>query len=629
MRVSKLQLTDFRIYQLAEVVFDQPLAIIRGANHQGKTSLAQAIQLSLSVRSDGTDPRGAGANDKIRVGANKASIEMQIVGKSGVIDLTTSYGPGKSGRTQRITVPDSADRKIPDGFAGYLETNKERLGCVLDSEYFTSPKTDQKAILAALVLPTSYAFDPAMVTMAEKQMGRFEWNKPPVAVIDQVYDAAYKARTAAKAALGAIHIPQTPQQPENDTATVQSRLTELRAMAAKESRKKAPGTVQVGRLEQQLATMQQTLKSSDSELDRLHSELSEVNSLLLESAAIKKHERVAAGRKLLDDLEAKIEDTLREIQAQKDAQYIYEELLESPLCPTCTQAITKDFIDGKIAAHKALENEAVEQQISFLQEQRALGDIAGSESILSKNNAYAERKRGFQSAISAESTRVAELKVQLQGVEVQLVDAKAVEAEPVDTSVIDSLNADIAAWERALRPAVQYDAILQQIETSSKQWEDQKAKVNDLETLCAHFGKDGIKATLIADHVGAFTDSVNSVLKTWGYRAELSIEPYEFLVTSKNGTLPLKELSGSERLMFGVALQCAIAVHAKIKMVLIDKADTMINGERGRLFGCIKGMLDAKTLDQAIVLVSDDRAEAPKQDGVGFYRVADGSVVRL
>jgi hypothetical protein len=84
-------------------------------------------------------------------------------------------------------------------------------------------------------------------------------------------------------------------------------------------------------------------------------------------------------------------------------------------------------------------------------------------------------------------------------------------------------------------------------------------------------------------------------------------------------------------LFFGVALQAAIAVHGKIRMILVDRADTLINGERKKLFACLKGMLDAGTLDQAIVMVSDDTATAPEKvpAGVAYYRVADGKVARL
>jgi hypothetical protein len=402
-------------------------------------------------------------------------------------------------------------------------------------------------------------------------------------------------------------------------------------MAAKEAKKKPAGTVQIGKLEQQLETLRENLKRAEASVESGQLELQEVNAVLLEASALKKHEKIAAGRAIFNQLAEKIEETVREIEAQREAQSIYDDLRSEPCCPTCTQAITPAFIDKKIEFYKAEENAIVEQQLAFMKEQQGLGDIAGSEVIIRNNNAKGEEKKRIQTALSEKATFIAQATIEIEGVESQLETAKTVAAVPVDNTLLDSLNADIAAWEAALSPAIQYESTLKQIEESTARQAAQKLVVADLETLCAYFGKDGIKATLISDHIGAFTQTVNGVLRAWGYEAELVIEPYSFLVTGSKGKLPLKELSGSERLFFGVALQAAIAVHGKIRMILVDRADTLINGERKKLFACLKGMLDAGTLDQAIVMVSDDTATAPEKvpTGVAYYRVADGKVIRL
>lgn len=636
MRIDSIRLRNFRIFEDATITLDRPLNILRGANHQGKSSVAHSLQLSLSKRADGTDQRGAGANDKIRTGTSKAIIDTRISGRSGIVDLTVNYAKG--GRTQSIVVPDG-DQRVSQGFASYLDANVDRLGCVLDWEYFTNPKTDQKTILASLVLPTTHEFPAELVELAEKRLGEFVWNKPPVAVIDQVYAAAYKERTTAKAVLGSIQIPATPEKPRHDAATVQGKLQELRDRAAAEAKPKPSGSVDVGRLEERASTILDRVAKDNADLSQAHLDIASLNGDTLDSGSLKRHERQAAARTLFNDLEARIQETISEIQSQKDAQAIYLELLEdeegnpkdNPCCPTCTQAITKAFIDGKVAIHKAKENEYAEQQMSLMDEQRALGDIAGAEAALTRHRAAVDKKRDLQQKTADLSASIAKAKEELATIEKSLAAAKQSIAaeEPEDNSALLAVNAEIAQWEQLLTPAINYDNTLVYIEQQTAQKEKQQAIVNDLEKLCREFGKDGMKAKLIADHVGAFTDTVNAVLQVWGYSAELSIEPYEFLVTSKQGTLPLKELSGSEKLIFGVALQTAIAVHSKIRMVVVDKADTLINGERGRLFGCLKTLLQDQKLEQAIVMVSDDRTEIPADPGAAFFRVQEGKVDRL
>ena len=636
MKIASIAIKDFRVYESAAITFDQPLSLFRGLNHSGKTSLAQAIKLNLSKCADGTDPRGAGALDKVRLGANKAIIETVIEGKQGLVTLTTQYGPGKTGRTQKIAT-DPVNEKVAAGFDKYLDSNQERLSCVLDSNYFVSQKPEQqKAILATLVLPTSYEFNPEMVATATKHLGAFLWADSPVKVIDQVYEAAYGARRTAKAALAAIRVPSKPMEPKYTAEVVQEKLGKLRAAAAKESKAiSGGGTVQIGRIEQSLEQERQKLATATGDLDALILQRDELDGKVLAGDKLKEIERLAAGRKLFNQLDAKIATFDAEIKAQREAQSIYEELLQddagNPVdhanCPTCTQAITRKFIDGKISEHKELEAEAAAAKASLRNEQMDLGSIQGAEKQLEANEQTIRDAIALGRTIKTVQARIDEAQAAIETLAAQLVQAKANEQAPADSTKLDSINAEISQWEAQLSPAVNYNAILEQIKTLTAQWVEQKDTVDDLEVLCTHFGKDGIKAQLIAEHIAEFTTTINSVLAAWGYSAKLEIEPYSFLVTTATGgELPLKELSGSEKLMFSVALQTAIAVHGKIRMVVVDEGDTFVGPERGRLLGCLKKLLDAGILDQAVVFASETEQTKINKAGVATYWIEAGKV---
>jgi len=634
MKINLVTLRDFRIYENETVAFDEPLSIVKGFNHSGKSSLAQAIKLALSKCADGTDPRGAGAMDKVRTGATKAIIEAVIEGKQGLVTLTAQYGPGKAGRQQRIKT-DPESEKVAQGFDKFLDANQERLSCILDASYFVGQKADaQKAILASLVLPTSYQFDPAMVTMAETRLGKFDWNKSPVAVIDQVYELAYSQRREQKSVLNAIRIPTTPAKPEYTSEHVQRKLAKLRAEASKETKAvSGGGTVAIGKLEQRIEQEKLQIENAIESRAIVVTDRKGLEEAMLTGAALDKVQRLAAARKLFDKLQTQINAASAEIAAQKEAQAIFRELLgeneEQACCPTCTQSITLGFIAGKVAEHKGLENQAAELQINLLREQKELGDISGAEASLQANAAREQRKDELVRQQSEITAKVKVFEGNLVTLADQLAEAKANETSPADTTALDAINTSIAEWEAHLTPAANYQATLAQIERNTKQWEEQKSVVADLETLCTYFGKDGIKAELIAKHIGEFSETVNSVLGAWGYSAQLEIEPYSFLVTTPTGTLPLKEISGSEKMMFAVALQSAIALHAKIKMVVVDAADILVDVERGRLFGSLKKLLDAGMLDQAIVLVSDPAKTKIGKAGVATYWVEAGKVEKL
>lgn len=635
MKLSTIHLEDFGPYVDQTINFDQPLNVIRGDLAQGKTKLSQAIQLSFASICAGIDGKGSGFRDKIRLGEDKAIITAGLETAQGAIQIRTTYGPGKTGRKQDVT---AADERIASEFEKHIQRSEDRLSCVLDSEYFTRPGTDQRAILASLVLPTHHDFDAKMVALVEKHLGKIiDWNASPVAVIDKVFgdksSGVYNARTQAKAALGAIYIPQKPVQPQYPAELVQQKLLALREKASQESKKvKRSGTAQTGRIEKDIENKQSELFVTNNDYAAAIKRRDEIEALILDGAALASFKQIAAQRSAFATLQTAIDALSGEIQDMKDAQEIYEGLRDDCLCPTCKQVIKPEFIAAKIAEHKGHELELTESRAQLIQQQKALGDIGKAELTLSQQEIASGRKLENVKQITALVEKIRTLETAIKELENALATAKAAESEPVDTTAIDAVNTEISEWEARLAPAVQYESTIKQIDTATKQWQDKKNDVDELETLCEHFGPKGIKATLLQKHIGGFNESVNRVLNWWGYSATLSFEPYSFDVVTPETTpktLPVKELSGSELFRFLVALQCAIAVYSKIKMVLIDKADILIDAHRGKLFAGVKHLLDTGLLEKAFIFVADKRREAPKQEGVGFYLVEKGKVERL
>ena len=639
MKLSTIHLEDFGPYVDQTINFDQPLNVIRGDLAQGKTKLSQAIQLSFASICAGIDGKGSGFRGKIRLGEDKAIITAGLETAQGAIQIRTTYGPDRTGRKQDIIAGEgSTGIDIASDFARHLDRNEERFSCVLDSEYFTRPGTDQRAILASLVLPTHHDFDAKMVALVEKHLGKIiDWNASPVAVIDKVFgdksSGVYNARTQAKAALGAIYIPQKPVQPQYPAELVQQKLLALREKASQESKKvKRSGTAQTGRLERELEQVAEKLTAAFSERTAAIAKRGEIEAEMVDGAALANFKQIAGQRSAFATLQNAIDAFAGEIQDMKDAQEIYEGLRDDCLCPTCKQVIKPEFIAAKIAEHKGHELELTESRAQLIQQQKALGDIKAAEDAIQKQEKSVAAKLEQVKKVTETTERIATLEKQSGDARAALDTAKAAESEPVDTTAIDAVNTEISEWEARLAPAAQYESTVKQIETATKQWQDQKNDVDELETLCEHFGPKGIKATLLQKHIGGFNESVNRVLNWWGYSATLSFEPYSFDVVTPETTpktLPVKELSGSELFRFLVALQCAIAVYSKIKMVLIDKADILIDAHRGKLFAGVKHLLDTGMLEKAFIFVADKRREAPKQEGVGFYLVEKGKVERL
>ena len=343
----------------------------------------------------------------------------------------------------------------------------------------------------------------------------------------------------------------------------------------------------------------------------------------------KKAERSAAGRTLWNQLQEQIHEFVREITAQQEAQEIYRDLGSNPHCPTCTQKITKEFIAGKVEEHKKLEDEARAAKLNVEAEQRGLGDLAEAESVIATHKALTEKKLQNVKDVTGAGDRISMFEKSVSALEASLATAKAQESEPSDTSALDAAQNELSAWEARLSPAVNYDAILKQIEQAGERQLAGKMVVADLEKLCQYFGDKGIKADLIAQGSATFMATVNGVLAAWGYEAKLSDEADSFSVLTPSGWLPTKQLSGFEEFMFRVALQCAIAVHSKLKIVVIDEAQDIIDAHRTRLFKAVQGMLRDGLLDEAFVLMADNRETVPVKEGIAYYRMEAGKATRL
>lgn len=633
MQIANIALKNFGICEDTEITFDQPLNVLVGFHAQGKTTVANAMRLSFTQRAGKTtDRKGGGAMDNVRLGAKKAEITTGVSTAKGAIQIVTTYGPGASRRNQTIRAGEGKEgEKSPAAaFEHFLDRQSEPLSCVLDSGYFFDSKTPQKDILAALILPASHEFDAEKVSLVEKHLGKFVWTKSPVAVIDQVYSAAYSARKDAKAALNAIYIPAQPQRPEYDAGHVEEQIATCRAKVSKESKKiKAGGTVQIGRIEQSLEQEKEKLATAHTDYDAARKRTAEIDQEALDEPSVKKAERTAAGRTLWNQLKGQIDVIERDITEQQEAQDIYRELGNNPHCPTCTQPITKGFIAGKIEEHQKLIDEARASKLNLQAEQTGLGDLDAAESIVAQNKEWTDKKLQNVKDVAEAGGRITMCEGAVKDLEAALSKAKAEESEPSDTTVLDAANEELSTWESRLSPAVNYDAVLKQIEEAKKRQQDQKDTVADLETLCAYFGDKGIKADLIAAGSATFMSTVNEALAAWGYEAKLSDEADSFSVLTPTGWLPTKQLSGFEEFMFKTALQCAIAVHSKLKVVVIDEAQDIIDAHRTRLFKALQAMLKSQMLDEAFIIMADNRDTVPQHEGIAYYRMEAGKATRL
>jgi DNA replication and repair protein RecF len=106
-RVTRVELRDFRNYERAEVGLPQGLTVICGPNGAGKTNLLEAIYFGCTARS----PRTSNERELIRRGAAVARVALDLEGKDGEHRLEVGFEPGEPKHLRM----DGADLEAPAG----------------------------------------------------------------------------------------------------------------------------------------------------------------------------------------------------------------------------------------------------------------------------------------------------------------------------------------------------------------------------------------------------------------------------------------------------------------------------------------------------------------------------------
>lgn len=626
MRLQDLRITNFRnIVQAQLAIEENKLVVIRAGNRQGKSSIRQAISMLLTPSTDGLDPLGRGYATKIRRGASKAEIEGTIQGSVHQVRRRVMLGLSREDKTVCLDDPDWH----PLPFEQLLEYNRAALSVCLNTDNFllTLDEAKQKTLLSSLVLPSQYDFPADKVAEVERLLGKGAINfaGDPLAAIEKAYRKLYDERAAANKRVKEFAIPDSLPIPEGvDSKGLQQQLEEARhrrrtiqterdAVVARVSSEAS----ETAKLESRITTLDAKLREDDARIRALESKILDDNKLEgLKTVVSQKGKRdaIRAQRSQGANVITMIDDQLEKMRSLRDAG--------QSTCPTCDQPIDLvkintiiDELTGNLNKYKRADSE-------FVREESLIGNVEAAETAVKAHEEAASDKKAIQSKIAETNKQLTKARKDFNGRQVLTVP-------PEYDERLKSVDDQIQKLETDLRPAIVAESRGEEIKKKTAELEVLKKSAADLDTMVKYFDKDGIKAELLGKHIGAFTHEVNAGLVAWGYKATFTIEPYEFNVTTSLGvTSPAKELSDSEKLLFSVALQCAVAKQSQIGLVVCDRMDTFLPSEREKVNACLYNMLVEGHLDQVWLIASDESQEVPEIPRSIFFTVENGQVVK-
>jgi DNA repair exonuclease SbcCD ATPase subunit len=269
-------------------------------------------------------------------------------------------------------------------------------------------------------------------------------------------------------------------------------------------------------------------------------------------------------------------------------------------------------------------NRLANEYVKVTQSLGSLGDVDGAIAKLDKHKTAVAEKTDLAAKIEEQEKELKSAKNEADKDVGGLFDSSTFD------NTIAETDSKIETILQQIQPVIAAEEREKDIATKKEQFAKLEAKAAKLDKLVKYFDKDGVKAKLIAEHIGGFEIKCNEVLASWNYSCSLSIEPFKFEITDYRGvSTPLIELSGAEELMFYAAFQCAVSRTAGIGFVVIDRVDTLLPDLRPALYKHLYEMIENNTLDQIILLVADTSEQVPKLANSSFFMVEEGNIRRL
>jgi DNA repair exonuclease SbcCD ATPase subunit len=607
MKITSLKLENFRCFTALDVTLSNRISVLRGPNHVGKSTWEQAIQYALTARSEGTNAAGAGADETlIRNGADiaRVTLGLEVDGEQKKLRATLSRKSGRAIATKDADGVDTTHIMNP-----WLRDQAEVISCLTNSRYFVDlDPAKQKDILSGIVLPAKWdGWDKEIIAASEKvglESAAFFANEHPFHVISWSYDAAFEARKNVNRDLKNFIVPNADVADAGDTLEIKAKLVQRREQLTEAQNKRAKmvaGIVSPEVHATRKAAVQARIDKAETKLADENRSLTEHQGKILDRKQLKANKDAAAQKSHAAELDTKI--ATLEIEIKTGAAAIAKVDSLEDKCHTCEQAITEETKAIIIRPLFEYQEKAKAVLKKTKEDRAAVGDFTFAAQAL-LDHAAAEK----------EVTRTTErLQEASQDLKAGYMDLEAIgEATVVDTTDVDAeiaglqeritkgtevLTRTTAANERKIA----YDAAVVKLAAL-------KEKSALLEKLVAYFGPSGVQATLLQEYVGAFKESMNKVLESWGYRCLLTFDPKFFFGIVTEGPTgaivwDLKTLSKSERYRFAIAFQVALAMHTGFRFVVIDETDMLDKEGKG---GLMQQIIDSD-LDQAILVGTDER----------------------
>lgn len=591
--VKRIELQNFRTFELAAFEFDQARTLVLGANGRGKSTIVDAIAWCLTGRCRGVDGRGQGQKDLIRAGADSMAVELQVAGLGTVTRTLAKDGHAVSNvKTEAILA--------------HLGVSEAMLmAAIYAGTFFRMGHAEAKAMLMGLL----------DVRVPADQLPGLGFTEP--ATLDELeaqYAVAVAARAAGKKALAAIVVPQLPAALSNvEGEDIGAQVHE--ATATYQTQARAAATA-----EHQVTTAQRAIDVIDARMNegpQLAAKLKVNEEMHADEAG-----KLAAARADLDKIQAEDAEDADTLRSQADDVKTLAERLArhepsqgcvlSAGIPCLTEAkhfaghVAKLKKDAKALATKIKAAVGRADTVARLQQV-----------VLQHERAVAYHANQITSLKQAQAVLTDDAAAR-PGLVQQLDAARAAHAEA--TAGLDEARATMDRLQAAQSAQVQHAAAVAKYQAAVDQQRQAQEALAKQEALVALLGPSGVRAEALAGKLEDFEAMINAALEPFGFVLQIVVDPWRVDIVRKDGSrLPFILLSAGEQLWCSLAFQVALAVVSGLRFAVLDAAEAVVGKHRQLITGMV---MHAPAMDQVIVAMARaDNEPAPQLPGLQVIRL--------
>lgn len=624
MRLTSIHIQNMRCLTDARMSLDN-VTLVLGPNGTGKSTIAEAIRYALTGECGFTTKAGAGASRVIRHGAKVASIDLAA-------DVATIMRTIKgSGSTVAV------DKLAGDEARAALEVAlpaPELLRCMLSSSHFISlPAKEQQAVLSSL------AGQPVDAAWVREQLGPLAsevkdaleaTNLQGPALLDHLHSTAYGARTERNRRVKDLAGQLSGEAP---VAVAEDVLAKLREAKEKASTKLAGAQQKLGAASAQITAHERAKDAVEQTSQRLGRAKEELRNLSIPEdvptadalADLQRQVQEAdEKRRTAETNRASVSGALKALIEQ------HGRILQlGGKCPVL------DTVDCPLSADdRASAIAGLQQSINAMQaeEQKLASEAEDAAQSLKALRLQADEANALRTSAAVSTQRHADLTSDVerlaQEAEAALETYQATPAASRETLENLVAEADEAygraddALQAALGTARDAEAWAKR---ATELYEAEKA-AKAIDSVVKALAPGGLPAKAMQETVGTIVEAVNRVLAEFTDFVLLieTGEDFGLSVTHRGYPTPLQDLSESEKLRVGIALQVAFAHLTEFGFVVVDGADRLDTTNRGPMIGMLLGCGV-----QAVVTATPLNVGRPNLEGLAVYDLReDGTAER-